>query len=227
MRILLLTLFTLFLINTSNAQTGQWSVYELDSRVSIELPGEVYEMDTVIKGESLYQLYSEAQGALFIAQIISYEKDGEGRYPGLPADTDGLEVFYQNVTKGIMNTTQNKLEAASTIDIKGLSGYELIFSFENNPTRISRMLLVENKLISLVYNDELSFNTNVANMFFESLDIGDVESVNQYIGTSREFLLGELAGKLITYVFIIVFIIFVARSASKKRRKAQGVKEQG
>ncbi len=226
MRTIPLALLMLFLMNTSNAQTGQWSVYELDSRVSIELPGEVYEMDTVIKGESLYQLYSEAQGALFIAQVISYEMDSEGRYPGLPSDTDDLEVFYQNVTKGIMNTTQNELAAASTIDIKGLSGYELILSFEEKPTRISRILLVENKLISLVYNDELNFNTNVANMFFESVDIADVQSVNQYIGTSQEFLLGELIGELIAYLFIIAVIIFAVRAASRKRSKDRAINEE-
>ncbi|GAB5527554.1 MAG: hypothetical protein Roseis2KO_54260 [Roseivirga sp.] len=225
MRILFTAFLTLFFVKASNAQSDQWPVYELDNRISIELPGEVFEMDTVVKAESLYQLYAEFQGALFIAQIISYEKDSEGRYPGLPSDSGSLEKYYRNVVKGIMNTTQNKLQSSKAVDINGLSGYELVLSFEKKPTRMSRILLVENKLISLVYNDELSFDTDVANMFFKSIDITDIASVNQYPGPSNDILVGETIGKVIGYILTIVLIIFVVRTASKKRNKAQKAEE--
>lgn len=225
MRLTLTSLLTLVLLTALKAQNDQWLVYDLDSQISIGLPGEVFEMDTIIRNESLYQIYSEFEGARFIVQKVSYKKNSRGRYVDLPADSDELEKYYQGVIKGIMNTAFGELQQTTTIEIGGLTGYELLLSNENEkPIRIVRFLLIENKLINMIYSDETNLDLDIAELFYGSIDITDTKSVNQHIGTSREFLLGELVGELIGYVIVIVLIIFIVKMASKRSKGKRSVR---
>ena len=48
MKKLILALTLIFSLNTTFSQTEEWLFYDFDSIVSIEMPGEVYEWDTIM-----------------------------------------------------------------------------------------------------------------------------------------------------------------------------------
>mgnify|MGYP003627171773 CR=1 FL=1 len=55
MRKIILLLTLVFMTNILSSQTQEWLTYELDSIISIEMPNDVFELDTIAQGIKMYQ----------------------------------------------------------------------------------------------------------------------------------------------------------------------------
>ena len=52
----------------SSGQTKDWNFYDFDSIVSVEMPFDVYEVDTIINYNKVYQIFSNDSIQKFIIQ---------------------------------------------------------------------------------------------------------------------------------------------------------------
>lgn len=100
----------LFFILKSYTQTKKWSIYDLDSVVSLEMPFTVYEIDTLIKYNKMYQIYSENDSSKFVAQKLYFGKlYANIESPILPKNEKELKKYYLNTITILTKMNQNDL----------------------------------------------------------------------------------------------------------------------
>ena len=75
MKLKLLLFLSFCFISKLNSQTKEWYNYKLDSIISLDMPYDVYEVDTIIDYNKIYQIYSEEKSARFIAQRCMLENN--------------------------------------------------------------------------------------------------------------------------------------------------------
>lgn len=97
MRKIILLFILALLTNISYSQNQEWLTYDLDSIISIEMPNEVFELDTIAQGMRMYQIFSHTENSSFIAQKALFEKENINEaLSKLPYDLKSLKEQYNN-----------------------------------------------------------------------------------------------------------------------------------
>lgn len=219
MKNILLLLAIVLSCNSLFGQENEWNTYELDSIISIDMPGDVYEMDTIIKGEKIYQLTSSIENSIFMAQRMLFEKNGlDKNLSKLPYDDESLEKTYDELISGITKAIPSKLKSKEKIEKNNFKGYCLLFvDSEEKPTFEYNLYLLDKYLYSFAYSNPASFNEIEKNEFINSIVINSKYEISQFNGTTPGYRLGYVSGKYFIYILgIIGIIIFVI---IRKRRK--------
>ncbi len=200
-------------------QDYNWYEYELEN-VKVEFPTEeVYQLDTVINGLKINQLYTQIDKSTFIIQKMLAENSiSDKNLSSLPHNYQSLIEYYEGVVEGARKRYQAEDVQKEEIKIGDLIGYKcLIFNEIENPLVESRIFLVGDDLIMLsVYNPEKSLIA-VNNEFLNSINLENIDSLEQYSGQSRAYKFGYLIGQFAIYAILGIGLFFIVKLFRKKK----------
>jgi|SaaInlLV_10m_DNA_1039704.scaffolds.fasta_scaffold46277_1 hypothetical protein len=218
MRKIILLLTLVLTTNILSAQNQEWLSYDLDSIISIEMPNDVFELDTIAQGMRMYQIYSHTENSTFIAQKALFEKENQNEdLSKLPYDLKSLKEQYNGVINGISSGIPYELESKELIEKDKYKGYRLKFKDSlNNPTYEVEFYLLNKHLYSFFYVGLENFDTNEKDLFFNSIEINTDQKISQYLGKAQSYRIGYVFGKYFFYILIFgVIIYFIARKKKK------------
>lgn len=218
MRKIILLLTLVLTTNFLSAQNQEWLSYDLDSIISIEMPNDVFELDTIAQGIRMHQIYSHKENSTFIVQKALLEKENQNEdLSKLPYDLKSLKEQYNGVIDGISSEIPYELESKELIEKDKYKGYRLKFKDSlNNPTYEVEFYLLNKHLYSFFYVSLENFDTNEKDLFFNSIRINTDQKISQYLGKSQSYRIGYVFGKYFFYILIFgVIIYFITR---KKKR---------
>ncbi|WP_339608824.1 hypothetical protein [uncultured Roseivirga sp.] len=201
------------------AQDGNWYEYELEN-IKIDFPTEeVYQLDTIVNGLRLNQLYAQINNSTFIIQKLLAESGiSDKNLSSLPHNRETLIEYYEGVIDGIKK--QNEAENVQNEEIKigELIGFNsLVYNTKEAPIVESRLLLAGEDLIMLsIYNPEESLS-EVNEVFLNSLDLQNLNSLEQYSGQSGAYRIGYLLGQLSIYAILGIGLFFVVKLFRRKK----------
>ncbi len=218
MRKIILLLTLVLTTNIISSQNQEWLTYELDSIISIEMPNDVFELDTIAKGMRMYQIYSHTENSTFIAQKAFFEKENQNEdLSKLPYDLKSLKEQYNGIIDGISSSIPFELESKELIEKEKFKGYRLKFKDSlNNPTYEVEFYLLNKHLYSFFYVGLENFDKNEKDLFFKSIKINADQKISQYLGKAQSYRIGYVFGKYFFYILIFgVIIYFIVRKKKK------------
>ncbi|MDN5215797.1 hypothetical protein QQ020_27210 [Fulvivirgaceae bacterium BMA12] len=195
--------------------------YEFDfENIKINFPTEeVFQLDTIVKGVRINQLYTTIGNSTLIVQKLPAEnKLNDENLSNLPYDYKSLVEYYDGVIAGVKNSSNAKKVEKKEIKLGELIGYNSIYYDENgNSFSESNSFLVNNSLIIVsVYNLKLE-QKEIKEGFFNSLNLDNLGSLKQYTGKSKAYQQGYVFGKLLLYALIGIGLFFLIRTLRKKK----------
>lgn len=211
MKKLLLVIILIFLIsNQLTSQNQKWLTYDLDSIISIEMPYEVYKLDTIASGIKMYQLYSHSEHSTFLVQKMPLEEEKQNdALSKLPYDEISLKNYYNDIIKGIETSIPYKLESKKSIENVTFKGYQLRFIDSLNLPKYEVKLYILNKhLYSFFYTSIEHFEQKDKDTFLNSIRINTSYDVNQYDGKPPSYRAGYVFGKTFFYILIFGTILY-------------------
>ena len=218
MRNIILLLTLVLSTNILSSQNQEWLTYELDSIISIEMPNEVFELDTIAQGIRMYQIYSHTENSTFIAQKALFEKENQNEdLSRLPYDLKSLKEQYNGIIDGIASSIPYELESKELIEKENFIGYRLKFKDSlNNPTYEVEFYLLNKHLYSFFYVGLENFDENEKDLLFKSIKINTDQKISQYLGKAQSYRIGYIFGKYFFYILIFgVIIYFIVRKKKK------------
>jgi len=209
---------------SQDSQNFKWATYQLDSIVSIKLPGEVFQMDTILHNKRVHGLFSTRHNANFISQILFVEKtDKDLNISQLPYDNESLEKFYDETAEGMSSKYTDKLFSKEYVTIDSIKACQLVFKDTLNiSTNETLFFLINNRVYTISYMNFEDFNTTEKDTFLNSVTIHKNKDLSQYIGTPQGERIATLLGELSAYLFLIVGFIVFLRYQQKKNKKIKG-----
>jgi hypothetical protein len=216
--LLLILVFTLF-TSIAFSEDTVWLSYELDSNFLVDFPGEVFEIDTTIKGVHIYQLMSGTDSVIYIAQKSLFgELNIDENLSRLPYDDTSLEEFYESTIQGIKKTVPAIFSEKRPLTIDSFKGYQVEFVDSlDNLIFADRFVLLDKYLYKLTIIDYNGLNTELLNRFFDSIEILDGESISQFSGQPQTYRIGYVIGQNIFLIAIIIgVIVWMVRRIRKK-----------
>ena len=216
---LYLLLITVILPIKLIGQETEWYEFELEN-IRIEFPTEeVFQLDTIVTGIRLNQLYTTIDNATLIIQKLPAEKTlSDTHLSSLPYDYSSLIEYYDGVVDGAMEKSNAQNVEKKEINFGGLVGYNSIFYDEKGDSFIvSNTFLVENSLIMISCYNLGTDQNNIKTKFFNSLNFDNFESLKQYTGKSKAYRQGYAIGKLFFYAFLGIGLFFLVKTLRKKK----------
>jgi hypothetical protein len=212
-------LFQLFLCNL----LFSFSIYgqtDLDGLVSINIPGEVVKLDTIIKNIRLLQYYSQNNTETYFIQKVQLGSK-ENELNNLPYDLNSLRKSYKDILDGQMKSMREsgyELRDSTEIKIAGYLAYN--FSYNKKETGLksaeSNVIILNDDAYVATYFNETDFNEINRTNFLKSLEIDPIKKPSQMIGNSRGYKTGYIIGKLIFYGLLIYGFIYLIKKFKKK-----------
>ena len=204
---------------TLKAQDANWYEYEMEN-VKIDFPTEeVYQLDTVINGLSLKQLYAQIDNSTFIVQKLLAESGiSDKNLSSLPYNRETLIEYYEGVIEGVKKRNQAEYVQNDEIKIGGLIGFNsLVYNTIESPIVESRLLLAGEDLIMLsIYNPEESLS-EVNDAFLNSLNLENLNSLEQYSGESGAYRFGYLLGQFAIYAILGIGLFFMIKLFRRRK----------
>jgi len=207
-KILIVLLILTF--SSTFSQDVDWYEFDLDSIITVDLPEkEIFELDTVMKGVPIYQMFNYIENSVFIAQKTELEQnDSNENLSSLPYDLKSLNSYYQELSKGIVRTIPYKIDTIVEFKNKELFGYKLKFIDSlNSPVYEIDMFIINKHLYSFIYSNEVAFNQTEKKYFLNSFTIKDNTKINQFMGDSISYKIGYLLGNNIFLILIVGGVI--------------------
>lgn len=215
MRNIILLLAFLLSINILYSQDTEWTKYDLDSIISLDMPGDVFEMDSIINGIKMLQIFSRSENLAFVAQRALLEKNTKnGNLSRLPYDLKSLKEEYKGIMNGMIESIPYEYESKELIKKNGFTGYRLRFKNSMNDSIFEVEIYILNRYAySFLFSGSKNLHENEKKLFFESIVINPNREVSQYLGKSKGYRVGYVFGKYFFYILLIAGIIyFVVRS---------------
>ena len=194
---------------------------KLDEFVSINIPGEVTKLDTIIENVRLLQYYSQNNTETYFIQKIQLGSE-ENDLNNLPYDLNSLRKSYIDIFDGQMKSMGEsgyELKDSTEIKIDNYIAYDFIYNNKKTGRKSveSNVIILNDDAYLATYFNEIDFNENNKTDFLKSLTIDSIKKPSQMIGNSRSFVTGYLAGKLFFYGLLIFGIIYLIRKYRKNR----------
>ena len=195
----------------SSGQTKDWNFYDFDSIVSVEMPFDVYEVDTIINYNKVYQIFSNDSIQKFIIQrsfISKTYSNIETLKP--PNDKNSLKVFYREIAWTINDLIDYELDRYFPIEKDNLMGYRFIFKNEDIDIQEIQLFLVNKNLYSFNYFSLNGLKENEIDLFFNSILFNKDISLEQY---PKKPILS--LKNIIILLLIVLLISFMTKSKNK------------
>lgn len=203
----------------SIGQETDWYSFELE-KIEIEFPTEeVYQFDTIVNGFLLKQLYTHIENSTFILQKLPAEKSVINRnLSSLPYNYSSLIEYYDGVIEGTSKTANAQKVTKEEIRKGDIIGYKsLIYKENDEPFIESRTFLAgKNLIMASIYNPDKEMR-EINTVFFNSLNLDGLDSLDQYTGVSKEYKQGYIFAKLVIYAMCGVGIFFLIRIIHRKK----------
>ncbi|MGB0891841.1 MAG: hypothetical protein ACPGUU_05775 [Flavobacteriaceae bacterium] len=205
MRIKITLIFIVFFLHNSFTQSKDWYSYDLDSVVSLDMPFDVYETDSISEYQKSLQLFSEDESTKFIAKKTYIGK----RYnnietPTLPVNKKTLNKFYLDLIDIFDVIIKSDFDYQKKIYKNNLLGYEVCYKNKEGLRVLQIQLFYINKsLYTFSYlNSKGLSNINKEN-FFDSIIFNNKEKLIQYPGMSleRKFIIGLLIILVLSFLY--------------------------
>lgn len=218
-RALLIVMVSVLIPMQVFGQETEWYEFELDN-IRIDFPSEeVFQYDTIVEGIKLKQLYSQIGSATLVVQNLPGENTMSNEdLSSLPYDYKSLIKYYEEVAEGARKSSNGEKVTKKEIKLGELIGYNAIY-YDETGTQFyeSNTFLVDNNLIVVSCYDKGPLQNELKINFFNSLNLENFESLEQYTGTSKAFRLGQLFGKILFYGLILLGALFLIKALIKKK----------
>jgi hypothetical protein len=218
--LLLLSLFTLF-TNLIYCQDIICQTHFFDTFVNIDIPGDIYVIDTTIKEIHMYMQKSNIDNTYYLVQKSLFNETNING--NLPYDDASLEEFYEEVIKGIIKAVPAKLSKKTSVKVNGLKSYQIEFVDPADNLIYSERFYLLNKNLYMftIYNFQ-GLDTASLSRFFNSIQIQNIKNISQFRGhplpfreQSLPYRIGYLIGDLFISIIIIGGIIWIIRRKKK------------
>jgi hypothetical protein len=214
--LLFFVLFSCFLTSQNNKSL----TYNFDAIVSLDVPRNFIEVDTLIDGVQIHQVSFKTDTYNFIAQKVLFENENQKEsLSRLPYDYASLMDEYNRVVAMMKIKIPYQFKSKDLVEKEGYKGYNLKFvDAANNPTYETEFYLLNKNLYSFFYASE-SFDIAVKDSIFNSIKINTDHEISQYLGKPPKYRIGYV---IATYFFLSLIIIGVIIYAIKIYRKKTG-----
>ena len=206
MKIKIILFIVLFLSQKSFNQSKDWQTYDLDSIVFLDMPFNVYELDTIIELKKYYKIYSNKDSSEFVAQKIYVGKSYSNieTHP-LPKDFESLKKYYLDFIWAFEEITEYKMQDYKLIQKNNLKGYEILF-VNNEDILVQQIVLflVNKNLYLFSYINENGLNEFDKKTFFNNINFDDSVDLSQY--PNKLFFSNK---NLLLILLILLFTSFI------------------
>lgn len=164
------------------SQDEDWYSYEFDSILSVNLPGEVYERDTIHDGRKAFELFTANDSIQFSVKRVYigkvYENDPNNF---LPKDRKGLKELYQTLAYMSSEIRGQDPITSRTFTKDNLLGYKVAFEGNDEyPYSETHSFLINKNMYLFEYSNAVGFDSINQNFFFDSLYFDDGYELIQY-----------------------------------------------
>ena len=207
----------------SYAQDDEWYLYDIDSIVSVGFPGEVYELDTIVKEGRKISLEAISDSGRFLVQkLLLDQKAFDLKLLTIPKDKHSLEQLYSNTIAIVLELDKIDFKSRETFEKNGLIGRKTYFEKKGDDVAIMETdLIYVNKSIYLFsYSNLNGVDTEEKREFFDNIRFNqDLELEQYYISPTTSKT--NLMWKLIIGFFVLSFLF---RFFTKKKKKSKRIR---
>lgn len=219
-------LFILLILLISNILTAQIDgmfSHPLDEFVSLDVPENFVESDTLVDGVSIRQIRFKTKSYTFIAQKVLFEnEDQKTSLSRLPYNYPSLIDEYNRVVARMRYRVPYFLKTTTLVEKEGFKGYNLKFANDiETPTYEAEFYLLNKNLYTFFYASDKSFDAEVKNALFNSVKINNKNNISQYLGKAPKYRYGYV---LATYFFLSLLFVAIIIYSIKAYRKKTGRK---
>ncbi|CAH8282720.1 hypothetical protein EV196_101575 [Mariniflexile fucanivorans] len=214
-------LFFILITSTLTAQNSEMISYKLDDLVSLDVPKNFVESDTIVDGVEIHQIRFKTKTFNFIVQKVLFEnEDQKESLSRLPYDYTSLIDEYNRVIARMRYRVPYYLKSKTLVEKEGFTGYNLKFANDlETPTYEAEFYLLNKNLYTFFYASDTQFNNDVKTELFNSVKINTKQDISQYLGKPPKYRYGYV---LATYFFLSLFVIWVIIISIKIYRKKRG-----
>ncbi|MFD0989662.1 hypothetical protein ACFQ1R_06105 [Mariniflexile jejuense] len=213
----------LFVLITSNinSQNNEMFSHKLDDLVSLNVPKNFVESDTLVDGVQIHQIRFKTNTYNFIVQKVLFEnEDQKESLSKLPYDYASLLDEYNRVVARMRYRVPYYVKTKSIVEKEGFTGYNLKFVNDiGTPTYEAEFYLLNKNLYTFFYASDKSFNDDVKAELFNSIKINTKQDISQYLGKPPKYRIGYV---IATYFFLSLIVVGFVIYMIKLYRKKQG-----
>lgn len=191
----------------------------IDALVTVTFPGEVTKKDTVVSNMPILSYSSLEGNAMYSIERIIIDSS-EDELNNLPSDLESLDTFY----KGFENGYKKSLLAmgfrpgsSNEFIINSYKGRQVSFSQNNLKAVESRILILNEYVYTLTYFNQMDFNEQKKNAFFNSMVIDITKKPQQMLGKPQEYKWGYMFGQAVVYILVIGGVLYFIFRKKKKQ----------
>lgn len=206
-------IFLIFFYQTSYSQIEEWNTYDFDSIVAIDMPHEVYEIDSIIDNRRNYQIYSETDSTeykvlkLYLGKVYSNVESAP-----LPYNEMSLDKYYSDIIWVFTEGIDYNLSSRKKITKLDLKGYKLTFKDQNNILVLEMHFFIVNKnFYGFSYTNINGLNESERTLFFDSIVFNKKYELRQFPKKSSFYK------KIALGLFLLLLLSFIIRFKSKRK----------
>jgi hypothetical protein len=214
-------LFILFFVLTTgivSAQNSEMFSHKLDDLVSLNVPKNFVESDTLVDGVQIHQIRFKTDSYNFIVQKVLFEnEDQKESLSKLPYDYTSLIEEYNRVIAIMRYRVPYYLKTKTLVKKEGFTGYNL--KYENDlqmSTYEAEFYLLNKNLYTFFYASDTQFDPAVKTELFNSVKINTNQDISQYLGKPPKYRIGYV---IATYFFLSLGLIWIVIYSIKFYRK--------
>ncbi|WP_445730690.1 hypothetical protein [Mariniflexile sp.] len=217
----LFILFFFLITSILPSQNSDMFSHKLDDLVSLDVPKNFVESDTLIDGVKIHQIRFKTESYNFIVQKVLFEnEDQKQSLSRLPYDYTSLIDEYNRVIAIMRYRVPYYLRTTTLVKKEGFTGYNLKFVNDlETPTYEAEFYLLNKNLYTFFYASDTQFDPNVKTELFNSVKIDTKKDISQYLGKPPKYRLGYV---IATYFFLSLLIVWVIIISIKIYRKKKG-----
>ncbi|AXP80485.1 hypothetical protein CJ739_1396 [Mariniflexile rhizosphaerae] len=214
-------LFFVLITSILTSQNSDMISHKLDDLVSLDVPKNFVESDTLVDGVKIHQIRFKTDTYNFIVQKVLFEnEDQKESLSRLPYDYASLIDEYNRVIARMRYRIPYYLKSATLVEKDGFTGYNLKFVNDlDTPTYEAEFYLLNKNLYTFFYASDTQFNPDVKTELFNSIKIDTTKDISQYLGKPPKYRLGYV---IATYFFLSLSLIGVIIYTIKAYRKKRG-----
>ncbi len=212
-----IALFLFLFISSFSFSQEDWYAYDIDSLVSVNMPGEVYETDTIFMNRKVTLFYSVVDSTVYQVQRVFVEPTlDEVENFLLPKNKKELEELYSALVLGFIEGTDFEFQDRKNFERNGLIGRKTYFSHKDEDHIVYEMnsIYVNKSIYSFTYYEAKGVKTDDKVRFFDSVQFDSDVELKQF-PTKPFDLRNGLFWKVIVTVLILSFLL---RFWSKRKK---------
>lgn len=199
----------LFVTLKTSTQNREWLTYDVDGFVSLKMPFDAYEIDTIVNQKKYYELSSSFKTCNFVAQkFYLAPKKNDISEITLPNTYDNLKSFYLDFIWSLEEVSTYTLDDFSIYKNNKLTGYRVFFK-DSTKTLVQQinLIYVNKNLYLFSYTDVNGLQNKDQQKFFNNIFFDDKKELIQYSKSKNVTLKNTML--ILVILFIITFIIRV------------------